>query len=141
MFKKEPDGTLLTLHGGGTSRRRTGYAGDCTGAEIMRTLRNELRHHSEPVVKRPSWNGWIAPTAHRRVSHHQPLRSHRRQPGHGRAGCRLGLLDATQFHPTGVAHPEQILEQLVTKKIGGRVAKLVYPDGEQFAHSLQTVMP
>ncbi len=91
------------------TRRRTSYAGDCTEAEIMRTLRDERRHHSEPVVKRPSWNGWIAPTAHGRVSHHQPLRSHRRPAGHGRARCRLGLHDATESHPTGVAPPNRNL--------------------------------
>ena len=43
MFDKEEDGTLRTLHGGGTSRKRMHSAGDMTGAEIMRTLRDEVR--------------------------------------------------------------------------------------------------
>ena len=46
MFDKEPDGTLRTIHGGGTSRKRMHAARDYTGAEIMRTLRDEVRSHS-----------------------------------------------------------------------------------------------
>ena len=42
MFDKEPDGTLKQIHGGGTSRKRMHYARDYTGAEIMRTLRDEI---------------------------------------------------------------------------------------------------
>ena len=44
MFDKDPDGTMRTLHGGGTSRKRMHSCGDMTGAEIMRTLRDELRN-------------------------------------------------------------------------------------------------
>ncbi|MGW8224691.1 MAG: FAD-binding protein [Anaerolineales bacterium] len=43
MFDKEQDGTLRTIHGGGTSRKRMHAARDYTGAEIMRTLRDEVR--------------------------------------------------------------------------------------------------
>lgn len=43
MFDKEPDGTMRTIHGGGTSRKRMHAALDYTGAEIMRTLRDEVR--------------------------------------------------------------------------------------------------
>ena len=43
MFDKEPDGTLVTRHGGGTSRKRMHSARDYSGAEIMRTLRDEVR--------------------------------------------------------------------------------------------------
>jgi succinate dehydrogenase/fumarate reductase flavoprotein subunit len=46
MFDKEPDGTLRTIHGGGTSRKRMHAARDYTGAEIMRTLRDEVRSHT-----------------------------------------------------------------------------------------------
>jgi succinate dehydrogenase/fumarate reductase flavoprotein subunit len=46
MFDKEPDGTLRTIHGGGTSRKRMHAARDYTGAEIMRTLRDEVRSRS-----------------------------------------------------------------------------------------------
>ncbi len=44
MFTKSEAGTLMTLHGGGTSRKRLHYAADITGAEIMRTLRDEARN-------------------------------------------------------------------------------------------------
>jgi succinate dehydrogenase/fumarate reductase flavoprotein subunit len=43
MFDKEPDGRMRTIHGGGTSRKRMHAARDYTGAEIMRTLRDEVR--------------------------------------------------------------------------------------------------
>ena len=49
MFTKDLDGTLRTMHGGGTCRKRMHYAGDITGAEIMRTLRDEVRNHPENI--------------------------------------------------------------------------------------------
>lgn len=45
MFTKFEDGRMKSLHGGGTSRKRMHYAGDITGAEIMRTIRDEARNH------------------------------------------------------------------------------------------------
>jgi succinate dehydrogenase/fumarate reductase flavoprotein subunit len=48
-FSKDPDGTLKTLHGGGTSRKRMHYAADITGAEIMRTIRDEARNHPDDI--------------------------------------------------------------------------------------------
>ena len=39
-FDKAPDGTMITTHGGGTSRKRMHAAKDYSGAEIMRTLRD-----------------------------------------------------------------------------------------------------
>jgi succinate dehydrogenase / fumarate reductase flavoprotein subunit len=53
MFDKEPDGTLKQVHGGGTSRKRMHYARDYSGAEIMRTLRDELRNRSPEGGLRP----------------------------------------------------------------------------------------
>jgi succinate dehydrogenase / fumarate reductase flavoprotein subunit/L-aspartate oxidase len=49
MFSKFDDGRLKTMHGGGTSRRRMHYAGDITGAEIMRTIRDEARNHKDDI--------------------------------------------------------------------------------------------
>ena len=49
MFDKEPDGTMITIHGGGTSRKRMHSARDYSGAEIMRTLRDEVRSHPEEI--------------------------------------------------------------------------------------------
>ena len=49
-FDKEPDGTMITTHGGGTSRKRMHAAKDYSGAEIMRTLRDEVINRGIPVV-------------------------------------------------------------------------------------------
>ena len=49
-FDKEPDGTMITTHGGGTSRKRMHAAKDYSGAEIMRTLRDEVLNRGIPVV-------------------------------------------------------------------------------------------
>ena len=49
-FDKEPDGTMITTHGGGTSRKRMHAAKDYSGAEIMRTLRDEVLNRQIPVV-------------------------------------------------------------------------------------------
>jgi len=49
MFSKYPDGRLMTIHGGGTSRKRMHYAADITGAEIMRTLRDEVLDHPDDI--------------------------------------------------------------------------------------------
>ena len=50
LFDKEPDGTMITTHGGGTSRKRMHAAKDYTGAEIMRVLRDEVINRGIPVV-------------------------------------------------------------------------------------------
>lgn len=49
MFDKDGDGTMKTLLGAGTSRKRMHSAGDMTGAEIMRTLRDEVRNRSGDI--------------------------------------------------------------------------------------------
>jgi succinate dehydrogenase/fumarate reductase flavoprotein subunit len=49
MFDKLPDGTMVEQHGGGTSRKRMHSARDYTGAEIMRTLRDEVRNREEHI--------------------------------------------------------------------------------------------
>ncbi len=51
MFDKEPDGTMRTIHGGGTSRKRMHFARDYSGAEIMRTLRDEVRNRQISVLE------------------------------------------------------------------------------------------
>ncbi len=50
-FDKLPDGSMVTTHGGGTSRKRMHAAKDYTGAEIMRTLRDEVLNRKIPVVE------------------------------------------------------------------------------------------
>ena len=49
-FDKESDGTMITTHGGGTSRKRMHAAKDYSGAEIMRTLRDEVLNRNIPVI-------------------------------------------------------------------------------------------
>ena len=51
MFDKTQDGTMVTTHGGGTSRKRMHACKDYTGAEIMRTLRDEVLNRQIPVVE------------------------------------------------------------------------------------------
>jgi succinate dehydrogenase/fumarate reductase flavoprotein subunit len=50
MFDKTPDGVMTEEHGGGTSVRRMHSARDYTGAEIMRTLRDEVRNREDIQV-------------------------------------------------------------------------------------------
>lgn len=51
MFDKREDGTYITIHGGGTSRKRMHAARDYSGAEIMRTLRDEVRNRGIEVLE------------------------------------------------------------------------------------------
>ncbi|MHC4663375.1 MAG: FAD-binding protein [Planctomycetota bacterium] len=43
MFTKNKKGVMMTIHGGGTSKKRMHSAADMSGAEIMRTLRDAAR--------------------------------------------------------------------------------------------------
>jgi len=51
MFDKESDGTMITIHGGGTSRKRMHSAKDYTGGEIMKTLRDEVRNREIDIIE------------------------------------------------------------------------------------------
>ncbi len=50
MFDKEPDGTMVSIHGGGTSRKRMHSARDYSGAGIMRVLRDEVRSYPQDIT-------------------------------------------------------------------------------------------
>ena len=50
MFDKDEKGNMITTHGGGTSRKRMHACKDYSGAEIMRTLRDEVLNRGIPVV-------------------------------------------------------------------------------------------
>ena len=50
MFDKDAEGNMITTHGGGTSRKRMHACKDYSGAEIMRTLRDEVINRGIPVV-------------------------------------------------------------------------------------------
>lgn len=45
----DPEGSLRVAHGGGTCRKRMHFAADITGAEIMRTIRDEARNRPEQI--------------------------------------------------------------------------------------------
>ena len=49
-FDKSEDGTMITTHGGGTSRKRMHACKDYSGAEIMRTLRDETFNRAEKIT-------------------------------------------------------------------------------------------
>lgn len=49
-FSKYEDGRFKSIHGGGTSRKRMHYAADITGAEIMRTVRDEARNRKDDIT-------------------------------------------------------------------------------------------
>jgi succinate dehydrogenase/fumarate reductase flavoprotein subunit len=50
MFDKDTDGSMTTIHGGGTSRKRMHSAGDYSGASIMRALRDEVLSWPEDIT-------------------------------------------------------------------------------------------
>ena len=51
MFDKDDNGDMVTTHGGGTSRKRMHACKDYSGAEIMRTVRDEVLNRKIPVVE------------------------------------------------------------------------------------------
>jgi succinate dehydrogenase / fumarate reductase flavoprotein subunit len=174
MFDKESDGTMVSIHGGGTSRRRMHSARDYSGAEIMRTLRDEFRNQKIQHLEFASAVELVLDTKgqcagailydmetgeYRLVRakvvvlatggmgrlHVQrfPCTNHYGATADGlvigyRAGARMVFMDAVQYHPTGVAYPEQIVGQLVTEKVRGLGAQLVNDKGRRFIFDLET---
>jgi succinate dehydrogenase/fumarate reductase flavoprotein subunit len=174
MFDKESDGTMVSIHGGGTSRRRMHSARDYSGAEIMRTLRDEFRNQKirhleftsavELVLDSKGQcagailydmetgeyrlvraKAVILATGGMGRLHVQqfPCTNHYGATADGlviayRAGARMVFMDAVQYHPTGVAYPEQIVGQLVTEKVRGLGAQLVNREGRRFIFDLET---
>ena len=51
MFDKDEDGRMVTRHGGGTSRMRMHSARDYSGAEVMRTLRDEVQNRDIEYIE------------------------------------------------------------------------------------------
>jgi succinate dehydrogenase/fumarate reductase flavoprotein subunit len=51
MFDKEEDGTMVTIHGGGTSRKRMHSARDYSGGDIMKTIRDEVLNREIEVIE------------------------------------------------------------------------------------------
>ncbi len=173
-FDKDSNGTMITTHGGGTSRKRMHAAKDYSGAEIMRTLRDEVINRGIPVIDFTSAielildeNGnaagavlmnmetkelmvakaktVIIATGGAGRMHYQgfPTSNHYGATADGlvlgyRVGAKLIYAETLQYHPTGVAYPEQIYGALVTEKVRSLGAKLVNAKGEVFMHPLET---
>ena len=174
LFDKEEDGTMVTTHGGGTSRKRMHAAKDYTGAEIMRVLRDEVINRGIPVVDFTSAIEIILDDKGRAAGavlmnmetrellvaraktviiatggagrmHYQgfPTSNHYGATADGlvlgyRVGAPLIYAYTLQYHPTGVAYPEQIFGALVTEKVRSIGAMLVNAEGEAFMHPLET---
>lgn len=174
MFDKEEDGTMRTVHGGGTSRKRMHSCRDYTGMEIMRVLRDEARNRGvqalefNPAVELLMDDAGkcagailydletdeyftvrarctIVATGGMGRLHVQgfPTTNHYGATADGlvlayRAGAKMVFMNTVQYHPTGVAFPEQILGQLVTEKVRGLGAQLLNVHGKQFINQLET---
>ncbi|PKO63859.1 MAG: hypothetical protein CVU23_09430 [Betaproteobacteria bacterium HGW-Betaproteobacteria-17] len=54
-----------------------------------------------------------------------------------RLGAKMRDMDSVQYHPTGVAYPEQIVGLLVTEKVRSLGAQPLNADGEVFVHPLE----
>jgi succinate dehydrogenase / fumarate reductase flavoprotein subunit len=174
MLDKEADGTMVSIHGGGTCWRRMHSARDYSGAEIMRTLRDEFKNRRIPVREFSAAvelvldeggacagailydmetgeyslvraKAVILATGGMGRLHVQrfPCTNHYGATADGlvigyRAGARMAFMDAVQYHPTGVAYPEQIVGLLVTEKVRGLGAQLVNTEGQRFIYDLET---
>ena len=171
IFSKYEDGRLKALHGGGTCRKRMHYAADITGAEIMRTLRDEARNRPEikvlefmPAVELilnehghcagavlynleteeyfvAKAKAVILATGGSGRLHYQGFMTtnHYGATGDGvilgyRAGLKICFLHTYQYHPTGIAFPEQAEGILITEKFRGAGANVLNIDGEQFVN-------
>jgi len=174
MYDKKGDGEMITIHGGGTSRKRMHSAKDYTGMEIMRVLRDEARNIGIKVLEfspaiellMDDDDGKVAGALLYNMETDQyyvvkakatilatggfgrlhiqgfPTTNHYGATADGlvmayRLGAKLRDMDSVQYHPTGVAYPEQIVGLLVTEKVRGLGAQPVNVDGEQFVHPLE----
>lgn len=174
MYDKEPDGTMKTKHGGGTSRKRMHSARDYSGGEIMKTLMDEVRNREIAVMEfSPALellmdsNGYCAGAILFNMETREyfivrakitiiatggfgrlhiqdfPTTNHYGATADGlvlayRVGAKLIHIDAVQYHPTGVAYPNQILGLLITEKVRSLGAQLLNKFGEQFTYPLET---
>ena len=167
-FDKDADGRMVTTHGGGTSRKRMHAAKDYSGAEIMRTLRDEVINRGIPVVEFTSAvelikddKGQVAGAVlqNMETGEYQVAKAKTviiATGGAGRLhynnfptsnhygatadGLILGYRAGAPllYHPTGAAYPAQIFGALVTEKVRSLGAMLVNVDGEAFMHPLET---
>ena len=99
MFDKDENGNMITTHGGGTSRKRMHACKDYSGAEIMRTLRDEVLNRKIPVVdftaaieiikdNKPKKSSWL-----------------KRKPSLSRRAARADFIIRASRRPTITARP------------------------------------
>ncbi|MEO0097035.1 MAG: FAD-binding protein [candidate division WOR-3 bacterium] len=174
MFDKKEDGSMITIHGGGTSRKRMHTCKDYTGMEIMRVIRDEFFNkkinyleytcaielltdedgrccgavllnleNGKIIIVKSKVTILATGGAGRLHIQGFPTSNHYGATADGlvlayRAGAKFIYLDTIQYHPTGVAFPEQMLGQLITEKVRSLGAQLVNCDGEQFIYPLET---
>jgi succinate dehydrogenase / fumarate reductase flavoprotein subunit len=174
MFDKNEEGEMITIHGGGTSRKRMHTCKDYTGMEIMRVLRDEFFNkginylefscviellsdedgrccgavvlnleNGEIIIVRSKVTILATGGAGRLHIQGFPTSNHYGATADGlvlgyRIGAKFIYLDTIQYHPTGVAFPEQLLGQLITEKVRSLGAQLVNANGEQFIYPLET---
>jgi succinate dehydrogenase / fumarate reductase flavoprotein subunit len=175
MFDKEPDGTMRTELGEGTSRKRVHTARDRLGLEIMRNLCDEVYNRRITVLEQsPALelirddkgqvagailinmetkkevsliraNTVVLATGGDGQLHYQGFFStdHYGATADGlvmayRAGAKLLLLDALQYHPSGVVYPEQMIGKPIYEKVRRLGAKFANIKGEQFIYHLET---
>ena len=55
-----------------------------------------------------------------------------------RAGAKLIYMDSIQYHPTGIAWPEQMLGLLISEALRAQGAQVVNSEGEMFVDRLET---
>jgi len=170
MYDREPDGTMITIHGGGTCRKRMHSARDYTGLEIVRNLKDEILNRNIPILEFTSAielltdeYGQVAGAVLYNMETQEyhiarakstvlttggfgrlhiqgfPTTNHYGATADGvvlayHVGAKLRDMDAVQYHPTGVAYPEQIVGLLVTEKVRGLGAQPVNRNGEQFVN-------
>nr|AGF92996.1 succinate dehydrogenase/fumarate reductase flavoprotein subunit [uncultured organism] len=173
MYDREDDGNFVELPGGGTSRYRLHSAGDYTGMELMRVLRDEARNLDIPVLEfTPAVEllkddkGQVAGAVLMNLETNEyyvvrakstimatggfgrlhvqsyPTTNHYGATADGlvmgyRAGVPIRDLDSVQYHPTGAAHPDQIVGLLVTEKVRSLGAQPVNCDGELFVNPME----
>ncbi|MBI2986622.1 MAG: FAD-binding protein [Deltaproteobacteria bacterium] len=174
LFDKHQDGTMMEVHGGGTSIRRMHSSGDYTGMEFMRVVRDEARNRGIPCLEFNAAVELVLDDSGQCAGavlydldtkefslvrarctilasggmgrlHCQgfPTTNHYGATADGvvigyRAGVPMLFMDTVQYHPTGVAYPEQLLGQLVTEKVRGLGAHLTHCKGERFIYELET---
>ena len=126
MFDKDADGRMITTHGGGTSRKRMHACKDYSGAEIMRTVRDEVLNRKIPVVEFTSAvellkdeNGQVAASLSE-LPHFQSLRRNRRRPDSGLPRRRTPAVSG--YHP--VSPHRGAVPQPDLRRIGDREGSL-----------------